>query len=204
VNQRWLPLVLAVLVAASTLAAATAGCAARPQPDTPAAVTVPGPSRASPTSSAALDATAGSAPPTRLRIPAIGVDAPLEPLGLDASGMLDAPKDFRDAGWYADGTLPGEVGPAVIAGHVDSKDGPAVFFRLGQLHASDLVEVARAGTWVRFRVVAVDRYPKDRFPTDRVYGPTPDPQLRLITCSGRFDPGRGTYLDNTVVYAVST
>jgi hypothetical protein len=182
----------------STVLTALAGCGTpRAGPAVPAAAhedVTPSP----------VESTAGfgDAPPTRVRIPAIGVDAPLEPLGLDASGALDPPKDYRDAGWYADGTVPGEVGPAVIAGHVDSRTGPAVFFRLGQLRAGDLIEVARAGGWVRFRVVGVDRYPKDRFPTDRVYGPTPDPQLRLITCSGRFDRARDSYVDNTVVYAV--
>jgi sortase (surface protein transpeptidase) len=187
---------LLALGLSTVLACATTACGA-PR-SAPAAVAradaVPSPEESTPDY--------GDAPPTRVRIPAIGVDAPLEPLGLDASGALDAPKDFKDAGWYADGTAPGEVGPAVIAGHVDSKTGPAVFFRLSQLRAGDLVEVARAGTWVRFRVVGVDRYPKDRFPTDRVYGPTPDPQLRLITCSGRFDQARDSYVDNTVVYAV--
>jgi LPXTG-site transpeptidase (sortase) family protein len=141
-------------------------------------------------------------PPTRVRIPAIGVDAPLEALTLDDAGQLAAPVRYPDAGWYAAGTLPGDVGPAVIAGHVDSTSGPAVFYRLGQLRPGDLVEVERGPDWVRFRVVAVERYPKERFPTDRVYGPTPDPQLRLITCSGRFDATRHSYLDNTVVYAV--
>jgi hypothetical protein len=90
----------------------------------------------------------------------------------------------------------------VIAGHVDSTSGPAVFFRLGQLHPGDLVEVERGPDRIRFRVVAVERYPKAGFPTGKVYGPTPDPQLRLITCSGRFDATRHSYLDNTVVYAV--
>jgi len=143
-------------------------------------------------------------PPTRLRIPVIGVDAPLEELALDAAGTLGGPVRFADAGWYAAGTVPGEVGPAVIAGHVDSKTGPAVFYRLAQLHSGDVVEVARGGTWLEFRVVGIERYPKNRFPRYRVYGPTPDPQLRLITCGGVFDHARGSYLDNTVVYAVAT
>jgi hypothetical protein len=143
------------------------------------------------------------APPTRVRIPTIGVDSALEPLRLDASGALAGPKDYAEAGWYADGTVPGDVGPAVIAGHIDSTRGPAVFYRLGQLHPGDLVEVARSGRWLAFRVVAVGRYPKHAFPTAAVYGPTPDPQLRLITCGGAFDRARRSYVDNTVVYAVA-
>ena len=147
----------------------------------------------------------GTAPPTRLRIPAIQVDTSLEVLHLDASGALGAPGDWSHAGWFAEGAVPGDTGPAMIAGHVDSTTGPAVFNRLGQLRPRDLVEVQRAdGAWVSFAVVAVQRYPKDAFPTTRVYGPTPDPQLRLITCSGDFNSAQRSYVDNTVVYAVAT
>jgi sortase (surface protein transpeptidase) len=160
----------------------------------------PGP-RSGPFADAAAVPAPGAAP-TRVRIPAIGVDSPLERLRLDAGGALTPPADFAEAGWYADGTVPGDVGPAVIAGHIDSTRGPAVFFRLDRLHAGDLVEVARGGDWLAFRVVAVDRYPKRAFPTAAVYGPTPDPQLRLITCGGAFDRSRRSYVDNTVVFAV--
>jgi sortase (surface protein transpeptidase) len=148
------------------------------------------------------DPVAGPAP-DRIRIPAIGVDSALEALHLDAAGGLAPPHNYGQAGWYADGTPPGQVGPAVIAGHIDSTRGPAVFYRLGQLHPGDLIEVARAGRWLGFRVVAVDRYPKKAFPTAAVFGPTPDPQLRLITCGGAFDRTRKSYVDNTVVYAVA-
>jgi LPXTG-site transpeptidase (sortase) family protein len=141
-------------------------------------------------------------PPTRLRIPAIGVDAALESLHLDAAGALQAPRVYDRPGWYADGTKPGTVGPAVIAGHVDSTRGAAVFFRLHELTAGDRVEVSRGGQWIAFRVVATSRYAKSRFPTAQVYGPTPDPQLRLITCGGAFDQARRSYLDNVVVFAV--
>ena len=186
-------LVLATGVAAVLAVGGPVACAAAP----PASVWADPASSSSPPGSPA-DGT----PPTRLRIPAIAVDAPLEALALDDAGQLTAPVRFADAGWYAGGTPPGEVGPAVIAGHVDSTSGPAVFFRLGQLHPGDLVEVERGRDRVRFRVVAVEMYPKEKFPTDKVYGPTPDPQLRLITCGGRFDRTRHSYVDNTVVYAV--
>jgi sortase (surface protein transpeptidase) len=151
---------------------------------------------------------AGTAPrttaPTRLRIPPIQVDTALEVLHLDVTGALAAPKDWAHAGWFAEGAVPGTAGPAVIAGHVDSTTGPAVFARLGQLRPRDLVEVQQGGAWVSFAVTAVERYRKDAFPTARVYGPTPDPQLRLITCSGDFNSAQRSYVDNTVVYAVAT
>jgi LPXTG-site transpeptidase (sortase) family protein len=141
--------------------------------------------------------------PERLRIASIGVDTPLEDLTLNADGTLHPPTDFEHAGWYAQGTSPGDVGPAVIAGHVDSKTGPAVFFRLRDLRQGDIVEVTRAGAQVKFKVLAVRKYPKAQFPTDEVYAPTPNAQLRLITCGGTFDRNRRSYVDNIVVYAVA-
>lgn len=141
--------------------------------------------------------------PTRLRIPSIGVDSALENLRLDARGELTPPVDFGRAGWYVDGAAPGDVGPAVIAGHVDSRTGRAVFYRLHALRPGSTVEVERGGGRVRFRVISTSRHPKDRFPTERVYGPTPDPQLRLITCGGVFNPAARSYADNIVVFAVA-
>ncbi|HEU4424917.1 MAG TPA: class F sortase [Pilimelia sp.] len=147
--------------------------------------------------------TPNGGPPTRLRIPAIDVDTPLVTLGLDAKGALAAPEDYDRAGWYAKGTRPGDVGPAIIAGHIDSYQGPAVFFRLHELRAGTKIEVARSKGSVTFRVLTVRRYPKEQFPTEEVYGPTPNAQLRLITCGGAFDNTRRSYLDNVVVYAVA-
>jgi hypothetical protein len=142
-------------------------------------------------------------PPTQVRIPSIAVDSPLESLAVDAAGALQGPVDFGKAGWYAAGVGPGEIGPAVIAGHVDSAAGPAVFYRLRDLKAGDVIEVARGDRWIPFRVVASERYPKNQFPTERVYRPTPVPELRLITCGGTFDRTRRSYEDNIVVYAVA-
>jgi sortase (surface protein transpeptidase) len=122
---------------------------------------------------------------------------------VDQAGVLKSPVDYARPGWYAGGIAPGEVGPAVIAGHVDSARGPAVFYRLRDLKPGDVVEVARGDQWVKFRVVASERHPKDQFPTDRVYRPTPVPELRLITCGGTFDRNRRSYEDNIVVYAVT-
>jgi LPXTG-site transpeptidase (sortase) family protein len=115
------------------------------------------------------------------------------------------PTDFAQAGWFAAGPVPGDVGPAVIAGHVDSRTGPAVFFRLEELSPGDTVLVTRSdGRDVEFRVTEVARYPKDDFATEEVYGPTTGAELRLITCGGTFDPSRRSYEDNVVVYAHAT
>jgi hypothetical protein len=144
-----------------------------------------------------------SGAPTRLRVPAIDVDTRLESLRIGGDGELEPPADFARAGWYAEGTPPGDVGPAVIAGHVDSRRGPAVFFKLRELVAGDAIEVTRGGRTARFTVVSTAWYPKAAFPTGAVYGPTPDRQLRLITCGGVFDRSLRAYRDNLVVYAVS-
>ncbi|MEE6260564.1 sortase domain-containing protein [Plantactinospora sonchi] len=146
---------------------------------------------------------APSGPPTRVRIPRIRVDSTLARLRLDRSGRLTPPAAFGEAGWYVDGVVPGDVGPAVLAGHVDSKTGPAVFHRLPELEPGDLVEVRRGNRWLRFRVTGASRHAKADFPTTVVYGPTPGPELRLITCTGLFDRPVGHYRDNLVVYAVA-
>ncbi|MEV6595338.1 class F sortase [Actinoplanes sp. NPDC051346] len=146
---------------------------------------------------------AASGPPTRLRVKAAGIDTALETLRLGADGELVPPERDDHAGWYADGTAPGDVGPAVLAGHVDSRSGPAVFYRLREVRVGDRIEVIRAGATIRFTVTATAWYPKTAFPTERVYGPTPDRQLRLITCGGVFDTRLRSYRDNLVVYAVA-
>ena len=172
-----------------------------PPPDAPAAAPAAEEAVPAPVMAGAM-AAAGSAVPTRVQVPSIGVDSSLAALGVDATGALVPPADFAQAGWFAPGIVPGDVGPAVVAGHVDSRAGPAVFFRLRELETGDEVVVSRDdGTTVRFAVTAVARYPKDAFPTAEVYGPTADPQLRLITCGGDFDRGRRSYADNVVVYA---
>ena len=132
------------------------------------------------------------------------MDAPVIPLGLNPDRTLEVPSDFGDAGWWTGGARPGAPGPAIIAGHVDSKTGPAVFYRIRDLAPGAAIAVVRRdGTRARFRVIGSEQYPKTRFPTERVYGATSRPTLRLITCSGVFDRDSGHYLDNTVVYAVS-
>lgn len=141
--------------------------------------------------------------PTTLDVPAIGVHSSLLALAVDADGVLVAPDRYDVAGWFTGGPVPGETGPAVIAGHVDSRSRPGVFFRLAQLRAGDEITVRRSdGSAATFTVSRVESYPKDEFPTERVYGPTPGHELRLITCGGDFDDGRQSYEDNIVVYAV--
>jgi sortase (surface protein transpeptidase) len=141
-------------------------------------------------------------PPATLTIPSIGVETELEHLAVRDDGTLAAPDDFARAGWFAEGPAPGERGPAVIVGHVDSRDGPAVFSRLAELGPGDTIEVARAdGTVARFTVTDTFEAAKDAFPTEAVYGPTAGPTLRLITCTGAFDRAARHYLSNLVVYA---
>jgi hypothetical protein len=144
----------------------------------------------------------GAPAPVRLRIPAIGVDAPVGRLGLNADGTIQVPSDPGQAGWYRNGPAPGEQGPAVIIGHVDWYTGPAVFYRLSSLRGgSDLVVSLEDGTSVTFSVQRVATFPVSAFPTDQVYGATPDAELRLITCGGAFSLSEGRYLSNVVVFA---
>jgi sortase (surface protein transpeptidase) len=150
----------------------------------------------------ATPATAQVADPARVRIPAIGVDARVLPLAVDTQGVLPPPPTNEDTGWWRAGPEPGEAGPAVIVGHVDSQEGPAVFFRLRQLVQGDEIAVDRVdGSTMVFAVERVERHPKDAFPTDAVYGPTPDARLRLVTCGGEFDRSTRHYIDNVVVFA---
>lgn len=142
--------------------------------------------------------------PIRLRIPSIGVDSALEELDIDAHQVLVPPRDPARAGWYVASAIPGELGPSVIAGHVDSKRGPAVFWRLRELGSGDRLSVTRSdGRTVSYRVVSVSRYPRDRFPSDAIYGPTPDTAMRLITCGGTYDHRAKHYRDNVVVFAIA-
>ena len=142
------------------------------------------------------------AAPVALTIPAIGVRTALIRLGLTTSGALQVPPSASIAGWYTGSPRPGAIGPAIIAGHIDSYLGPGIFYHLSELAPGDRLFVRRAdGTLAVFRVTAVRSYPKDHFPTHSVYGATLDRELRLITCGGTFDPSLRSYLSNVVVYA---
>ena len=141
-------------------------------------------------------------PPVRVEIPSIGVSSRLVRLGLNPDGTMEVPRDYGLAGWFTGGAMPGQDGPAVISGHVDSKSGPAVFYRLRELRPGDTIRVRRAaGDWLAFEVTGSARYAKAAFPTEAVFGPVTGPVLRLITCGGAFDRSSGHYLDNVVVTA---
>jgi hypothetical protein len=142
------------------------------------------------------------APPVRLRIPALHVDSPLTALDLRHDGSVQVPVGTSVAGWYDRGPRPGQPGPAVILGHVDSQRGPGIFFDLYRVGRRTLVEVDRSdGSTATFRITKVSRVAKTRFPTDLVYAPSLDPTLRLVTCGGSFDHARGSYRDNVIAFA---
>ncbi len=140
---------------------------------------------------------------TEVRLPAVDVRSPLVDLDVGPDGALQVPADPAVAGWFVRGAAPGEPGPTVIAGHVDSRSGPGVFFRLDELVAGDRVEVARSdGRVVAYRVVTVETHAKDAFPTTRVYGPAPGPGRRRLTGGGGVDRRSRHYRDNVVVTAI--
>ena len=139
--------------------------------------------------------------PARIVVPAIGVDTRVVPLGLDPEGRLEVPSGPDEAGWWTGGAAPGAPGPAVVAGHVDSLTGPAVFHRLRELLPGDQLVLRGAQGDVAFEVDRVEQHPKDAFPTREVYGSTDRPTLRLTTCGGVFHPATGHY-DNVIVYAI--
>ena len=163
-----------------------------------AALPVPtGPIVAPPQSAAAQVAR-----PLSLTIPLIGVKTNLITLGLAVGGSMQVPSTTTVAGWFTGSPPPGAVGSSIIVGHVDSKSRPGVFYRLPELKRGDDIYVKRAdGTTAEFRVTENQTYRKDHFPTDTVYGPTPDAELRLITCGGVFDRVTHHYLSNIIVYA---
>ncbi|MGW5673756.1 class F sortase [Streptomyces sp. NPDC003860] len=142
-------------------------------------------------------------PPRRIAVPALRVSAPVTAVHLASDGSIEAPPvdDGNLAGWYADAASPGGRGTSVVVGHVDTRSGPAVFYRLGSLTPGSLVEVLRAdGRTALFTVHAVEAFPRDDFPADRVYRDGPGAELRLITCGGRYSAGAG-YEENVVVSA---
>ncbi|WP_229070948.1 class F sortase [Actinoplanes sp. DH11] len=140
--------------------------------------------------------------PTRVAIPALDVDVPVIGLGLQADGTMQVPGDARTVGWFTKAPTPGSLGPAVLAGHVDYRGAAGTFAHLTRLRPGAEIRVTREdGRTAVFAVTASDRYPKDRFPSDAVYGPIDHAGLRLITCGGDFDTGTGHYTDNVVVYA---
>ncbi len=140
--------------------------------------------------------------PVRLLIPEIGVDSDLMELGLQADGSLEVPSTGFPAGWFTGAPMPGAIGPAVMAGHVDWEGSRGVFYDLRSLEPADEITVTRAdGSSVVFAVTSVEQFDKDVFPTDAVYGDLDHPGLRLITCGGSFDSTERSYTDNIIVFA---
>lgn len=168
----------------------------------------PGPSRTLQSKKPARGSTADfgpflpGSPPVGLSIPSIGVSRTrIVDLGLQDDGSIEVPRDASTPGWFTPGPSPGQLGPAVIAGHVDSDTGPAVFYELGQLRPGDRAQITRAdGTVATFKIDRVVTFEKDDFPTRAVYGATTRAELRLITCSGQYAEETG-YDSNTVVFA---
>jgi hypothetical protein len=184
----------AALLVAAVLAAAGCGSPAEPAPASPA-------SRTDPTS--AVPHALPAAEPLTVAIPSIGVrTGRLIALGLQRSGEMEVPSDAGTTGWFKVGPTPGQVGPAIVAAHVNYRGVPGVFSRLHEVEPGDEITVERAdGVPARFSAYDVERFPKSRFPTERIYGNTDMPELRLITCGGEFDPATRNYLDNVVVFA---
>jgi sortase (surface protein transpeptidase) len=144
-----------------------------------------------------------SSPPVRIRIPSIDVDAPVTGERLGPGRRLSVPSDTNRnlAGWFQDGPAPGSAGNAIMLGHVDTWTGPAVFYDLGALHKGQAIDVTRRDhSTAVFSIDAIAVYAKDAFPSQKVYGPTNRPELRLITCGGGYTSSTG-YLGNVVVYA---
>jgi hypothetical protein len=139
--------------------------------------------------------------PIHLSVPALGLSVRLTSLDLNANGTVSVPTDIYEPGWYRRGATPGQLGTAVILGHVDSYRGPAVFYKLRDLVVGDRVNVSLAdGVIAHFRVIGTATYLKAHFPAQLVYGPRSYGALQLITCGGAFDNGSGHYLSNVVVY----
>lgn len=144
----------------------------------------------------------GRSAPTRLRIPAIGVNSSLMELGLQTDGSLEVPPHAVPAGWFTGSPTPGELGPAIIAGHARWNDTPGVFEHLTDLQVDDVVDIARQdGSTAVFRVTRIEHFAKSAFPTEAIYGNIPRAGLRLITCGG-LDPDTNNYEENIVVFAV--
>ena len=192
---------LTVTIGAAGLAtAALSPARAAPLPARPAPVPAPSGRTALP---ASLSTSPQTATPVWLSVPALGIrKTSLVNLGLQRNGALQVPSSTAVAGWFTGSPRPGAIGSAVIAGHVDSRSGPGIFFWLRILRPGDRVYVGRAdGTMAVFTVTEVRKFAKDQFPTAAVYGPEPDAELRLITCGGVFDRSLGSYLSNVVVFA---
>lgn len=143
--------------------------------------------------------------PTGLEIPVLHLKATFgRPLGVTDTGEAEVPDKPEEVGWYQHSPTPGERGPAVIFGHVDSYKGPAVFYTIGQLEPGNDIFIDREdGSRVHFVVRKIKRYPRTDFPTSEVYGEIDHAGLRLVTCSGQYNYSLGRYSHTLVVYAAA-
>lgn len=140
--------------------------------------------------------------PVRIEIPSIGVDSDLIGLGLQSDGTMEVPFGGFPGGWYTGSPTPGELGPSIIAGHVDWDGAPGIFYKLKDMSDGDTITVTRQdGSRTVFVATDVQRYPKSNFPTDTVYGDIDHAGLRLITCGGAYDAGASSYDDNVIAFA---
>lgn len=140
-------------------------------------------------------------PPTQITVPEIGLKVTVDPVALDESGTIALPQDADHAGWYTGSPTPGQNGNTILVGHVDSDNGPAAFYELGAAKKGDRIEVRRQdGRTAAYEVESMSIWPQDDFPSQRVYGPTPGPQLTLLTCTD-WDSERKTYMSNLVITA---
>jgi sortase (surface protein transpeptidase) len=140
--------------------------------------------------------------PVRIVIPAIGVNARVIPLGLNRDQTIQVPANAADTGWFRPGPEPGEQGAAVIVGHVATRSGPAVFYRLRRLRVGQVITIRlRDGSTVRYVARSMITVLKTRFPTNRVYARTTQPTLRLITCAGKLNTSTGHHPENYIVFA---
>ncbi|MFE0027515.1 class F sortase [Amycolatopsis sp. NPDC059021] len=199
-----LVVVLLAVLAALVLVFSTPGAGGETGARPPATTQQAGAAPASGGENAAQAQGMAKAEPVSLDIPKIGARSSLIPLGLNPDNTVQVPpvETPLQAGWYENGPTPGEMGPAVILGHVDGNKQAGIFYRLRELAPGDRISVSRKdGSTARFAVTKVDQVAKDRFPTDAVYGDTNTPELRLITCGGAFDRNAHSYLDNIIVYA---
>ncbi|TCO65578.1 class F sortase [Actinocrispum wychmicini] len=188
------------------LALTLTGCGGKPSNPVPPPAGGPGPTAAQEQQEMAVPALP-AAEPTGIEIPKIKAKSTLVPLGLNQDGTIEVPPVSApmQAGWYTKAPTPGEIGPAVILGHVDGNKQPGIFYRLKEMATGDEILVSRKdGSTARFLVAKVDQVSKKDFPSDKVYGDVSDAELRLITCGGVFDRTAHSYEDNVIVYAVYT
>jgi len=203
--------VVLALVGTVVLFLANGAAQSPPQPPTiagqnpakPSVTTAPPPAVADSAKAADLGPILKESRPIGIDIPSIGVRTRnFVDLDQDAKGVLEVPTDYSSVGWYKGGTSPGQLGPAILVGHVDSKNGPAIFYKLGALKPGAKVKIARKdGSTATFQIDVIRTFAKNKFPTNEIYGATDRAELRLITCGGTFDPKTGHYDQNVIAFA---